>query len=103
MVDRTPIFKTREWKARERLSAAVESRKHLECMVTFWSGKLVEVQKHLDDAKSNLARVTAEEQQLRQEIVPQAVETDRSERKAQLLAEMAKMKEQLAKLEASEL
>ena len=103
MADRIPLTETREWKAREKLGAAVEARKHLEHMIVFWANKLAEIQKHLDDAKANLARVTAEEQDLRDRVIPLVMNSERKERKAKLLEEKAKLLEQLAALEASDL
>jgi len=101
--DHVATTETREWKARERLEAAIASRVHLTAMVTFWTGKLAEIQARLAETQANLQKVTALEQDLRSVGVPQAVATDRNTRKQELLERMAKMKAEMARLEEQEL
>jgi len=103
MKDRIPTTDTREWKARKRLGELIASREHLTAMVTFWEGKLAEVQQHLHDTKANLERVKLEEDTTRHHDIPAAVQMDKVARKAELLAAMEKTKAELEKLEASEL
>jgi len=103
MKDHIPVTDTREWQARKRLGEVIASREHLTAMEHFWKGKLAEVQKHLTTTQQNLKRVKLEEDTLRQHDIPAAITMDREARKAELLAEMAKTKAELEKLEASEL